>query len=528
MSTRVEVQRALVEGTPSDTEPVAAAAAPASLRVKAGPPPPSADAAAREKALARWVEIAKIIHPTLAKKPGIAGYVADVMEPKATATLGTRAGSWTLFLAWCGRTGAQATPLTEPVVADYLREAASAAATRGQKFLEAVAFAGYHLGLDFDHVFSARTRGIANRGLKRKRDTIKKLPFTVETVERWERELVELASDPERVAAELRTKAVAVGVLKGFLLWTIHGRLRFGDAARVTREPSLDLHEGDGYLETVAKPGQHKTGHGPRRLGRLLPMVCCARGVSGERWTESWLKLRRRAGLDAGSDGTLMPEILADWRFGAGRMTTTAGGALLKEILLEPLGAEAAQYGTHSAKATVLSWLAKAGVPKGTRRLLGGHAAEKDMTMLEYSRDALAEPLREIARLYERIRSKRFLPDATRSGRWAEAPEEDSDTSSQTSAGAAEEEEAADAAEATFDLQEKGVVDFPPEGLTGNRATKVVHRAGNLAGTTACGHVMTVDRFVSFEDWPQGWSRCRRPRCFPADVPTYHGIEKTA
>eukprot|EP00959_Pyramimonas_sp_CCMP1952_P142917 2991873-Pyramimonas_sp.AAC.1 len=40
--------------------------------------------------------------------------------------------------------------------------------------------------------------------------------------------------------------------------------------------------------------------------------------------------------------------------------------------------------------------------------------------MLEYSRDSLAEPLRQLELVYSAITKKRFLPDSTRSGRWVD------------------------------------------------------------------------------------------------------------
>eukprot|EP00972_Heterocapsa_arctica_P075691 11164176-Heterocapsa_arctica.AAC.1 len=65
--------------------------------------------------------------------------------------------------------------------------------------------------------------------------------------------------------------------------------------------------------------------------------------------------------------------------------------AIIRELLIavgEPLHTQCAT--SHSCKATALSWAAKAGLRPGSRRLLGGHAKPKDLSMLEYSRDALA------------------------------------------------------------------------------------------------------------------------------------------
>ena len=75
--------------------------------------------------------------------------------------------------------------------------------------------------------------------------------------------------------------------------------------------------------------------------------------------------------------------------------------------------------GVHSAKATVLSWCAKAGLSVVTRKFLGGHAQGADDSVLSYSRDALAGPLMELKTLLGQIRDGVFLPDEDRSGRWA-------------------------------------------------------------------------------------------------------------
>jgi len=256
-------------------------------------------------------------------------------------------------------------------------------------------------------------------------------------------------------------------------------------------------------------------------------MVACAKGVTGRLWSSAWLALRRKAGLNASADKTLMPEILASWTFGAGRMSTTSAGTLLKEELLAGHGVDVALYGTHSGKATVLSWLSKAGVAKGVRRLLGGHAADKDWSLLEYSRDALAGPLREVAALYLRVGARKFLPDATRSGRWAEEAAE----SEQSSASSAEEheEEAADAAEDSLMKREEKEKDFPPEGLLGNKATKTAHKGGGVLGVTACGHTITAEKLEHFQEWPEApWTLCRRAKCFPAQVPRYQGTASTS
>ena len=77
---------------------------------------------------------------------------------------------------------------------------------------------------------------------------------------------------------------------------------------------------------------------------------------------------------------------------------------------------------SHSLKATCLSWAAKAGLPVSTRRILGGHAQPGDVSVLEYSRDAMSAPLKALDGVLEQIRNGHFDPDKTRSGRWTEVP----------------------------------------------------------------------------------------------------------
>ena len=55
-----------------------------------------------------------------------------------------------------------------------------------------------------------------------------------------------------------------------------------------------------------------------------------------------------------------------------------------------------APLGTHSCKATALSWAAKFGLDSATRRTLGYHSSKEDRMTHVYSRDAIAAPVREV------------------------------------------------------------------------------------------------------------------------------------
>jgi hypothetical protein len=71
----------------------------------------------------------------------------------------------------------------------------------------------------------------------------------------------------------------------------------------------------------------------------------------------------------------------------------------------------------HSLKVTLLSWAAKRGLPPDVRKALGYHIDSNEMSMMTYSRDAMARPLRKLEALLAEVRLGTFNPDTSRSGR---------------------------------------------------------------------------------------------------------------
>ncbi len=74
------------------------------------------------------------------------------------------------------------------------------------------------------------------------------------------------------------------------------------------------------------------------------------------------------------------------------------------------------QVGTHSCKATCLSWCSKNTVPIDVRRALGYHSTPGDRTALIYSRDSMAGPLCFLQDTIDQVSAGTFRPDCTRSG----------------------------------------------------------------------------------------------------------------
>ena len=78
----------------------------------------------------------------------------------------------------------------------------------------------------------------------------------------------------------------------------------------------------------------------------------------------------------------------------------------------------------HCLKSTALSWAGKAGLNAETRQVLGHHSTGKHSHEI-YNRDLLAEPIRQLGLILQRIRTGAFLPDASRSGMITEPSVED-------------------------------------------------------------------------------------------------------
>jgi hypothetical protein len=155
------------------------------------------------------------------------------------------------------------------------------------------------------------------------------------------------------------------------------------------------------------------------RLG--LPVVGPRLGLAAEPWADAWLRVRLEIGRDAGVDQALFPAVAPGGAPAVGVGIASGQLNYLARELFEHLGVNgdfAVAFTSHSCKATLLSWMAKAGESMEARRLLGGHARPGEKAPLEYSRDALAGPLRRATRLIMAVRLGIFDPDCTRSGRW--------------------------------------------------------------------------------------------------------------
>ena len=332
--------------------------------------------------------------------------LSDVFEVKAAGTLSSRAASMLLYSRWlkANATGIPVMPISEELAYRYVKDLAeeNAPPTRAKRFVEAVAFAMGMIGLAGarEVLESKRISGAALKSTRRKRKTRKRDPFTVADVIALEEAAISLKG-PNQIFA-------------GFLCLLIHTRCRFSDAMGSTA-PKLELDETQrGFLEAATI--HTKTSNTDSKRHLLLPLTALSHGLSDKGWAQAWIAARTEQGLDLIKE-CLMPAPGPNGTWSSGRLTASEANVWLKELLAH-IGRPVhdRDLGTHSCKATLLSMCAKANVPTEVRKLLGYHSTAK--SVIEYSRDALSEPLEWLQWVVWSILSGDFDPDATRSGRW--------------------------------------------------------------------------------------------------------------
>ena len=96
----------------------------------------------------------------------------------------------------------------------------------------------------------------------------------------------------------------------------------------------------------------------------------------------------------------------------------------LLSVLSRALNKDLEMPTINCLKSTALSWAGKAGLSAETRQILGHHSTGKHSHEI-YNRDLLAEPIRQLELVLQRIRAGSFLPDASRSGMITEPTVED-------------------------------------------------------------------------------------------------------
>ena len=361
--------------------------------------------------------------------------IADVVAGKATSTLQDRADFILHYLKWSNSKDGYCTiPFVEAEVYEYIDVVLKGKApTTADRFLQALRFAGgvFEIEGGIECANSRRVKGSALSCLLKKRPKQQADELTEMMVSGLEFYL----RDGER-DQYLR-------LLAGLCLLGLSIRGRSSDLRRL-HCLQLDLFEDPhgvetGYIEVLAN--RVKNAHTPEMKTSFLPMAGPASGLLSsfyqEPWVKYWLELREAAGLnplpvirDVADGRSLEPVVVLPRRDAAGYfvsncpVTSDDVSRGLRQILAElQFDVDCiSKISSHSLKATFLAWCAKFGIHKDHRRLLGYHADSNDKSVLTYSRDALAHPLRELDRVLAGVVDGSFVPSATRSGRFFDEP----------------------------------------------------------------------------------------------------------
>ena len=411
--------------------------------------------------------------------------VTDALAGKATSTVHARAGPLLRFWAYCRRAGIDAWPAQEHAIYLYMKTEKCAAPTSFKSLMLSISFAFHMFGLGgAEQVLgSGRIKGLAAAHYADRRKVLQRPPLTVRQL----LQLEDIVQDSNRATVDR--------VAAGFFLTLVYGRLRYSDGLSVT-SLALDVHEVDGkiigYMEGQAE--RCKTSVTLQKKVRFLPMVIPLRSVGDTNWPITWLELRASEGLKCGAGWPLLPTPIRGGRWMQKPLTVSLAGDWLRSLLgVGGSPAGEVRVATHSCKCTTLSMLAKFGTDHGARRLLGYHSAGKDKSMLVYSRDAMAAPVRKLEEMLQAIVEGRFDPDCTRSGYFPGddarsrevAAEASADSSGSSSEGSVDEELEDPAGEES--AAEEVVGDWGPElevdlEYYRHRVSRYIHIVADEAG----------------------------------------------
>ena len=364
---------------------------------------------------------------------GIGESIKDCLGVKATGTLHNRVNPLIRYAQSLKDAGQQPFPMQEHQVYEFLKRA-DAAPSFPRSFITSVAFAKHVLGLfSADAVLeSCRIKGFAALHFAQKRKLVQRPPLTVEQISYLERCVIDTRrTSYDRVAA-------------GFFLVLTYGRLRFSDAQSITSlELEIPFGAQHGYLECAAE--RCKTATSLEKRTRLLPVVIPTKSFTDSGWVANWLEIRAQTKLEAGKGVPLLPNPASGGGWSKTPVTCEIAGDWLRALLKDVQNPKATvRLATHSCKSSMLSMCAKYGMEPSARRMLGYHSAGKDKSMLVYSRDSMAWPVRRMEEMIDEIVAQRFCPDASRSGYFpgeSAAPADSKDCDSTSSSGDSQDEE---------------------------------------------------------------------------------------
>eukprot|EP00435_Cladocopium_sp_Y103_P000693 s2539_g1.t1 len=368
-----------------------------------------------DTAIKRWYDVVLrfppgvIIKDQLSLLPNLADQlraIRDIFSVKAPSTLIKRANSLQRYLTFLDDHGI-IFPGTEEGLYKFfcVERDAGCPASRLQAVVEAIRFSEHVLGVCnlSQSLLSKRVIGAAK--FKAPGPKQQASPFTVA-------ELISLHTVLQDGNNDLWDRVMA-----GAALCAIYSRSRWGDLQH-SEEMTADPDVWDpAVIEFTVR--EHKTKRAGAWAEGYLPAVALAQGVTPDNWGRTWFTVRSQLEAEVSQGFPIMPAPNSDAQPTKRPLTTSEAGNWIR-LLLERMGhnLDGRRITSHSCKSTTLSYAAKYGLDISVRELLGGHVSHYK-SVLCYSRDGLAEPLRQLDWVLQSIRDGWFFPDASRSGRFA-------------------------------------------------------------------------------------------------------------
>ena len=320
---------------------------------------------------------------------------------KSPSTLIKRANAFKQFIQWHNKSGygtlnnCQPLPLKERAVWEYfvylkeLRLVQSRGYTVPSSFLEAVRFCKFTLGLKNTAPILESRRLLCFAALeKRDKGPSQQAPgLEIEHVKRLHCILREAGNDIDRLGA-------------GCFLICLYSRARWSDVRYIDHVEIIEGRFGAMTLFTV----EHKTASVGLRREQYLPLVVPWEGIVNEDWIKIFMEVYEKCGLDLHKRplGPLLPAPKVTGHFCARPLTTSEAACWLRALLEGTK--DSGSLRSHSLKASLLIWSAKAGFDKETRAVLGHHSSAVQGSDVVYSRHLQTRALRKLSMLLRRVR----------------------------------------------------------------------------------------------------------------------------
>ena len=341
---------------------------------------------------------------TLSSDSSILNSIMNVFTNKATKTILKRTASFQKFVAWCINKKIPVYPVLEANAYLYLNEMAHKSPSFASSFKESLNFMHDTLGIDGckQAAESRRIVGICMSRSLLKKPRVQAPPLTTRQVSFMEEFVCSDADPIDRLFI-------------GHCLLCVYTRSRWDDLQHAC-EPKVDFQDNDGYFELSSLV--IKTSTNVAKKTTFLPMVVPLPGITDYPWLQTFLSLREELKLpQSNNKEPSMPVVLTTGKWGKMALSSSQAGEWIRLILLTGgVSRSHVRVTSHSFKATVLSWAAKGGLSKEHRCILGYHTIDTNQSMLHYSRDEQAAPLRALKKLLNMIKLGQFKPDNTRSG----------------------------------------------------------------------------------------------------------------